>query len=279
MRLWGVGGMVRWGYGRRGSCNPRPRPYPFPNLLCLPASREGRKDLQSSTFNFQLPGGSRPQPWPWGSSRGRGLAYGCLLATGSRVEAADGCNNVNFQLSTSRRPTDTTRRRSLPSNTTSDGRLGLAGHRRRLACAASSSSTSRRSSVTRRSPPSATTSRATPDQRRSLLASSSSCRAGHPSTRSGSAADGMDRRRRTKSMMVQPDSSTSMSGGGIGGTTWSNPAAGSPPRPRWPPNRPPARRRHGWRVPGCPTRRRSAHRCAPALHEPPDGRLPRAPPP
>ena len=29
----------------------------------------------------ELAGGSRPQPWPWGSSRGRGLAYGCLLAT------------------------------------------------------------------------------------------------------------------------------------------------------------------------------------------------------
>ena len=54
------------------------------------------------TSNFQLTDSSSPQPWPGGSSRGRGLAYGCLLVAVSRVGAVNGCDNVNFQLSAGR---------------------------------------------------------------------------------------------------------------------------------------------------------------------------------
>jgi len=43
----------------------------------------------------ELTDSSSSQPWPRGSSRGRGLAYGCLLVAVSRVGAATGCDNVN----------------------------------------------------------------------------------------------------------------------------------------------------------------------------------------
>ena len=52
----------------------------------------------SDPHNRQLTDNSSPQPWPVGSSRGRGLAYGCLLVPVSRVGAAIGCDNVNCQL-------------------------------------------------------------------------------------------------------------------------------------------------------------------------------------
>jgi len=52
-------------------------------------------DTQPVTRNPELTDSSSPQPWPRGSSRGRGLAYGCLLVAVSRVGAAAGCDNVN----------------------------------------------------------------------------------------------------------------------------------------------------------------------------------------
>ena len=45
--------------------------------------------------SWELTDSSSPQPWPWGSSRGRGLPYGCLLMAVSRVGAANRCDNVN----------------------------------------------------------------------------------------------------------------------------------------------------------------------------------------